>query len=321
MDYVNSGLIVLREPAAGTVRPLSRTLVVSGVARSGTSMVARVLFEAGVFMGEHHDDVVFEDHELNDCFGRADLAALDGLVRKRNRQFPVWGFKRPHLHVLGAEPIARLRHPLVVLTVRDPVAIAERNVISEHRDPVACLSEAAADVAEAMRFAAALTCPVLLVSYEKAIQNPRVFIDRLVEFCGLALQVAPERRDALALLVEPDRAAYRDSARRRFDGYLDRITDGVLHGWAWQEQFAEPLILTLFLDDAPVLHFAAADYRADLAASGIGDGRHAFAVDLSPFPVRPATRVGVRVEGCTFALNGSGNTALVLSRAALAPAD
>lgn len=312
MDFINSGLIALREPPPGTIRKLSRTLVVSGVARSGTSMVARVLAGGGVFMGEHHDEVVFEDHECNEYFGRNDLAGFERLVRRRNRQRPVWGFKRPHLHVHGPDVIASLRNPLVILTVRDPVAVAERNVISEHRDPVRCLSEATADLTAMVSFAASLPCPALLVSYEKAIQSPRALVDRLVEFCGLGLQVPPERRDALALLVEPDRPAYRASARRRFDGYLDRITGGVLHGWAWQQQVPEPLALTLFLDEAPVLDFTAADFRADLAAGGIGSGRHAFAIDLAGFAVRPETRVAVRVHDCTYALHRSGDPVAVL---------
>ena len=201
-------------------------------------MVARVLHGVGIFLGDRIDQVVFEDHEFAGTLDEAvlDLDRFKALVRDRNGRFPIWGFKRPHLHVHGALPVRLCRNPFVVLTVRDPVAIAARNVISEQRDSLLTLSAAIDDLQQMLHFANALDCPVMLISYEKAISRPEDFVTRLLEFCGLHLDdngLAP-----LLALVEPDRPAYVENTCRIFDGYIDGIRSNRLFGWAWQRGHA-----------------------------------------------------------------------------------
>ena len=302
----NRGLIEFHK-AHGSAQPSDvRTLIVSGAARSGTSMVARVLDAAGVPMGELLDDVVFEDHAFADLFSQptVDLDALDRLVRHRDRTHPVWGFKRPNLHPYGAGLVSRFRNPFLIVTLRDPVAIAERNATAEQIDLQAALSMAMDNLGETVRFAQAATCPVLLVSYEKAVRNPDRFVERLLEFCGLP--VPPAERERLRHLVEPDRPAYIEGARRMFGGYIDGIRGTVLSGWAYQRSLGQPLTLTVFRDDVAVADCIADHHRQDLADAGIDDGRHGFSIDLAGHGFLPASRVTVRVKDRTFELNNSG---------------
>ncbi len=312
IELTNKGLISLpgRRPLSRTQGP--RTLIVSGVARSGTSMVARILHAAGVPMGDELDDIVFEDHDFAVLFSQPvlDQAALDTLVRRRDEAHRVWGFKRPHLHPAGAAVISRFRNPSLIITLRDPVAIAERNAIAEQLDQRTALSMATDDLQEMVRFAQLLTCPVLLVSYEKALHDPERFVGRLLEFCGLPRSEAERRR--LGQLVEPDRPAYLEAARRTFEGYVDGIDGTILSGWAYQPMLLQPLTLTVFRDDTPVADCLADRHRQDLADAGIDDGRHGFSVNLAGCGFVPESRVTVRVKDRSFALNNSGASAAEL---------
>lgn len=315
MDLQNKGLISFQgAPARGLGASGTRTLIVSGVARSGTSMIARVLHGAGVFMGEDMDQIVFEDHAFALAFenGGLDAKALGRLRRTRDARHPVWGFKRPHLHVQGAAAVTAFRNPRVILTVRDPVAIAERNAIAEQRDPAHSLSAAMEDLQAMLCFAQGLTCPVLLVSYEKAVRQPARLISRLLDFCGIELEQAAQQR--LLGLVEPERPAYLQSARRRFDGYIDAIRDNTLTGWACQCDVPLPVTVTVFRDDVAVTECRADQLRQDLLQSGIGSGRHGFALSLDGLGFRNDSRVTVRIEGRNFALNKSGSTVATLRR-------
>ena len=309
MDLQNKGLISLRarQSKAGS-SSRTRTLIVSGVARSGTSMVARVLHGAGVFMGEDMDQIVFEDHAFALLFenGAFDVEGVARLRRARDARHPVWGFKRPHLHVQGVAAVSAFRNPRVILTVRDPVAIAERNAIAEQLDSAGSLAAAMEDLQAMLQFAQALTCPVLLVSYEKAVRQPAGFIARLLEFCGVEMD--PARQQRLADLVEPERPAYLQSARRRFDGYIDEIRNNTLTGWACQRDVPLPVTVTVFRDDVAVTDCKADRLRQDLLDSGIGSGEHGFGVNLGGLGFKNGSRVTVRIEGRNFELNKSGST-------------
>ncbi len=313
MDLQNKGLISFQGSQAGGIGASgTRTLIVSGVARSGTSMIARVLHGAGVFMGEDMDQIVFEDHAFALLFenGGYDAAAVARLRRARDARHPVWGFKRPHLHVQGTAAVAAFRNPRVILTVRDPVAIAERNAIAEQRDPANSLAAAMEDLQAMLGFAQALTCPVLLVSYEKAVRQPARFISRLLDFCGIEMEQTEQRR--LVGLVEPDRPAYLQSARRQFDGYIDEIRDNTLTGWACQRDVPLPVTVTVFRDDVAVTDCRADRLRQDLLRSGIGSGEHGFSLNLKGLGFKNDSRVTVRIEGRSFELQKSGSTVATL---------
>lgn len=313
MELRNKGVIRLNPSATrGDTASLERTLVVSGVARSGTSMVAGILQAAGVPLGERMDQVVFEDNDFAKVLEREpfDEKALQRLLRARDRRHPVWGFKRPHLHVHGARAVELCRNPHLILTVRDPVAIAERNAISEHRDPARVLTAAMQDLQDMLTFAESLHCPMLLVSYEKAVRNPAQFVRTLLEFCGLA--VADDMIDVLSAMVEPDRPAYIESARRVFDGHLDSVRRTVLIGWARQRLSQLPVVVTLFRDGVAVQDVVADRFRGDLKLSEGDEGLHGFEVDLRRHGFTARSVVSVRIQGRSFELSGSGSTVAAL---------
>lgn len=305
MDWLNDGAVIRRRRGEADGEA---SFVITGLARSGTSMLARVLLAGGVFLGEAADDVVHEDVEIGAALSSGDRERLKALIAARNGQHAVWGFKRPHLHaVMRPEELRLLRNPCLLVSSRDPVAVAQRNVISELLPDRQAVEEAARAQTALLDFAYAADCPVMLASYEKAVTMREAFIDRVIGFCGLAEMAS--RREAMLAAIEPNREAYRQAARRQYEGVIDQISEGVLTGWAREIGVADPVRLVLHVDGEAVAWFTADVWRPDLQAAGIGsDGRHGFAVNARPFLDHPDSVVAVYVEGRIHTLRKSGMT-------------
>lgn len=69
--------------------------------------------------------------------------------------------------------------------------------------------------------------------------------------------------------------------RAPLDGNVDAVTDGKVFGWAWdRDRPGDRLEVSVSHGGALMVKGLADQPRADLAGSGIGDGAHAFALDL-----------------------------------------
>lgn len=78
-------------------------------------------------------------------------------------------------------------------------------------------------------------------------------------------------------------------------GHVDAVADGKVHGWAWdRDRPAERLDVTVSVGDTVITSGLADLARPDLAAGGIGDGAHAFALDLPAGIDADAVTVTVR---------------------------
>ncbi len=73
-------------------------------------------------------------------------------------------------------------------------------------------------------------------------------------------------------------AALAEAPRPAVAGYVEAITATSALGWTWIPGRAEPLPVELRLGAKVVAEAVADGLREDLASSGVGDGRHAFAL-------------------------------------------
>lgn len=92
-----------------------------------------------------------------------------------------------------------------------------------------------------------------------------------------------------------------------YQGYLDPITHDKLIGWIWNpSKPSEHLRVEILLDGKLWTTRAAFRFRPDLERAGIGQGDHAFGIDLPPaiFDGQKHT-FEVRAEGAEFSLGGS----------------
>jgi hypothetical protein len=299
-SLLNSGVIVVRHPNTDP-----RTLIITGSQRSGTSMVAALLQRAGIFIGNETNDIVYEDEELDRVLRSGDAIALRRIICERDVAYRVWGFKLPMLcRDLPREHLAWFTNPHLIVTFRDPVAVAVRTAVSEYQDPIQSLRQAVADQNAVFAYVDTVDCPAILLSYEKALMMPDRFVDAVARFCGLRLD--PGIRSDLLSIVEPGRERYREGARRRFEGTVERIQGDALYGWCWLTQSEQPVALEVFADDRLVARVIADVARGDLRLAGIGDGRHGFMIPLQAITVGHDAVIRICVAGHGVEVPNSG---------------
>src|SRR4051812_38515818 len=96
-DLINKGFILdQRSEEKG------RTCIVTGLYRSGTSLVASVLQRAGLFIGSEINDIVFEDETINRILSAGLIETLPPIIGARNADHATWGAQ-------AARPLRRSR--------------------------------------------------------------------------------------------------------------------------------------------------------------------------------------------------------------------
>ena len=282
-----------------------RTFIVTGLHRSGTSLVASILQQAGLFIGSNVNDIVFEDEVIANALAACDTATLRRIIAERDAQHSRWGFKYPMLcAVLDPDQLSLFDKPRLIVTFRDPIAMAVRTALSEYRDPMQSLREVAADQTAMLAFVDRLACPNLLLSYEKALTFPQDFIATITRFCDLP-QTA-ELRGRLIALIEPNRQRYVAHARRRYEGVIEGVRGEHLYGWCRLSQSTEPVMLEVLVDDRVVTRLTAETFRQDLLDAGIGQGSHGFFIRLDALQAQPVSLIRVRVAHHGIELDNSG---------------
>ena len=98
------------------------------------------------------------------------------------------------------------------------------------------------------------------------------------------------------------------TANRTFEGHLEGVLDGRLYGWARHVGNLTPVLLDLVIDDRLAATFPAGEFRADLLAANLGNGNHAFFLDLDDFEVADNSVIRVRVNRRRFELTNSGRS-------------
>jgi hypothetical protein len=302
-DLVNKGVIVNRP--AGTTASGARTFIVTGLHRSGTSLIASILQQAGVFMGRQISDAVFEDEEMVATLHAGDLGALRHLIADRNANYGTWGFKVPVIYThLRPEQLPLFDNPHLIVPFRDIVSISVRKSLSEYKDTMHALREAVGQLDAMVTFLDSASAPSLLLSYEKAVLFRANFVDALMRFCGLPDNAA--LRGRLIDLIEPNRRHYIGHARQTFRGILEGVVDDWIHGWCQLIGDLAPVLLEVHIDGRVVTSMPADMFRQDLADAGIGEGRHGFRVDLRPFGPPPDAVIKIKVARWSDELENSG---------------
>jgi len=303
----NQGVIASSAPSGRKRSPQQKTLLITGLARSGTSMLAALLQAAGVWLGDHVYEPINEDAEITQMLEARDFTRLDALIARQNAKTAIWGFKVPDLHhFIQHDELQRFRNPHLIAIFRDPVAVAARNALSEHYEGTQAMIEATAAMHSLAQFIRASHAPFLFLSYEKALVFPRVFIDNVLAFCGLA----PDEDQRIDLLrhVQPNRNEYVATSKRSFEGNLEGVENGKLIGWARHIGHMAPVLLDLLIDDRLSATFHASEFRNDLLAAGMGNGNHAFSLDLPDQELSDASVIRVRFNSRTIELANSGKS-------------
>jgi hypothetical protein len=299
-QLINFGLLRTQEVEPND----TSTVIVVGLARSGTSMVAAVLKSLGVFMGKAIDNAVFEDREIARALDTGNVGQLREIIAARNAAHRIWGFKRPeayrHLDFL----CSLCRSPRVIATFRDILAISLRNNISMQTDPLTSLPSLTEQYGALVSEIRRLSVPCLLVSYEKALQFPGETTAEIARFCGLDPTEAEIA--AAAQGIENGNSKYVQAARLKYQGFVDRLVDGGLRGWVKVLHRDEIRVEVELLLDGRVIQQMRADlFRPDVKRAGYGDGKYGFLFKIDDTISRDSI-VDVRVLNSNISLQRGG---------------
>jgi hypothetical protein len=187
---LNSGIVALNRNAG---RPGPRTMIVTGHARSGTSMVAKTLHRAGIpmrvnepIMSPHYEDTEFIGL-LQAAIDQPPLQTkkLKRLIEARNAGHDDWGFKAPAALESMPYLLHHTRNPHVVVVFRDALATSLREHLAVDVDLLESFDSVLEYHSRILKFLRNTDVPCLLVSYEKALLNPHSFCRHLAQFAGL----------------------------------------------------------------------------------------------------------------------------------------
>ena len=277
--------------------PEERTFIVIGLARGGTTMVARLLDAFGVHMGDEADNPVVEDRRIAAAIEDGGDAAVRAVVADYDANHAVWGFKRPNVFRSLDPQILPFRNPHFVVVVRDPLAIANRNRISMFKDPLVDMADSVELMADLVRFVEAQRAhPMFLLSFDKSLMNVRSLVGDMAEFVGVEL-TQPLRRKALKS-IEVDNNNYLELSRA--DSFMGRITDatdGTVTGFFRYHHHDSNPPLEVYVDDEPVdADLRWFDTHIDRPNGKRFSGRYGFELQLNGVRLQPGDQVSVLVD-------------------------
>jgi hypothetical protein len=299
---INLGFHELR-PSTG---PVEKTVIVLGVARGGTSMVAGALSKLGVYMGDAITGVVFEDLTLSRAVERRDKHQVRQIINDRNQRFRIWGWKRPSSIDYIGNLESEFRNPIYVVVFRDIFSIANRNRLSMSIDVVSNMRRSLAEYLKIIEFLEQSKAPCMLVSYDKAINNKEGFVRYLARFVGIdneaSLRAAIES-------IQPASVKYLNASRNnRSMGCLDRVSADIVSGWAkWYHPGKDAVKVQLLVNGQELMRTQANEFREDVQMNGKQiTGRCGFSFFLpEQSRLQHGDEVRVRVIGDIYDLKNS----------------
>ncbi|MCP9835117.1 hypothetical protein KBY95_12395 [Cyanobium sp. Aljojuca 7A6] len=245
-SHQNSGFWLLNATAKDHYS--AGTVVVAGLGRSGTSMLAAVLKTAGICMGEQTAIGTHEDQQLATLLQPRKRRELRRLIEQRNQNYTLWGFKLPSRQILEPSLFSLLRRPYLVVIFRDILAIAGRRQISKGESLQCQLTQSLSEYRRLVRFLDRIDHPCLLISYEKALLDPDLLVDQLDHFLRLNLDNISKVACSASVQVSPD--IYRREVRQLqgWQGRLEEIQKDKIKGWAYVGQADAPAKVEIWIN-------------------------------------------------------------------------
>jgi len=188
--------IVRMYPGSGD-RPDRRTFVCFGVSRGGTSAVAGVMQRLGVYIGQDLPN----NYEDPDFVGKP-APKMKETIAARNDAHLIWGWKFPSAANYLENLIPSLVNPHFIIVHRDMVATMKAHMRWHKRTHQFAVHEILLQQQRNWYLAERWQVPTALVSYEKAILEPRIFVKEMAGFLGLPVPDA-EGMDAMADFLRP----------------------------------------------------------------------------------------------------------------------
>ncbi len=246
-----------------------KTLIVVGVARGGTSMVAGTLHHLGVFTGLKSASPVFEDIYLSSAIESKNFTQVKQIINEYNEKYKVWAFKRPSIINYLPELHGMFRNPIYLFIFKDLAAIAARNNISMKMEFIENLIKAQKDYQKIINFIQNnQNLNGLVFSYDKVIRYKVNFINILSKLINI--DISNEKFEKIKKFITPNPIEYLDKARiTKGKGNVDFIAHNRVSGWASYLYNSKSPKVELFINGKKVAEVEAKNFRKDLKDKGI----------------------------------------------------
>jgi len=179
---------VLRRHEYGTSH---KTVVVIGLPQGGTSVLAAVVDALGVPMARPGGLLFnFEGQEERPCVTDA-WEAWKAKAVAWNQRADAWGLKDTIIwRFTGGDVQSALRNPYFIIAQRDTAAIMQRraanHAVVQPQHLLSVIEQVVDQQAGLWRFVRELSdCPMLVVSYERALKDSETTCRLVTEFLGL----------------------------------------------------------------------------------------------------------------------------------------
>lgn len=289
---INKGIVVVQPQ---TEQP-QKTIIVVGVARGGTSIVAGALYHLGVPM-ERATSPVFEDMRLSAAFEKNSKEKFESVIKAYNEKHDTWAWKRPStLHQLS-RITRKVRNPHFIFVFRDMLSVANRNTISMNKGIQWGLQNAIDDYKKIIKFASKTKHPAVLISSEKVVKNKEEFVHALSEFCA----ITPSDNQLVAAqdFLTPNPTAYLQATRlglAKGDVDLKILQTGMLTGWACYALNNGEAKVEVIVNGKPIAELVADQFNENYKKPGVHPTGHCqFEFNLKEAGVTPQDAIEVKV--------------------------
>lgn len=240
-----------------------RPIIVVGTARSGTSMIAGALDKLGVFMGDQAKPPVYEDVRLSEAIEAKNIALSRQIIADYTSRNKMWGWKRPSSlnYLTGIDKL--FNQPCYVFVFKDILSIGLRNKISANSDLIENMLRVNLELHKMIRFLSEVDCYALLVSYDKALSEPKNFINSLISFYNID---ASDLQISNAInFIRKDPIDYLISSRvLNTNGRIDTVSQNTVEGWAFRKESNDPVQVDIYLNKKVIGKAIANLPRSDL---------------------------------------------------------
>lgn len=285
----------------------NKTVIVLGVARGSTSVIAGVLHKLGIFMGTGSRAPVYEDMRLSIAVENGNQDQIQEIVNDYNKKHAMWGWKRPSSinHIEGLNDL--FRAPIYICIFKDIFAIANRNHISMNIDLLDGMSRALSEYLKIVDFLGNKRPNALLISAEKIQTNKRAIIDEICKFVGIEELAGQKKRKAEAF-IEPVPKSYLTETRlTQKMGVVDKVTRKFVSGWAAKIGEETTVDVDIYVNDILRATVRANLLRKDVKQHGLHPtGLCGFRCDFKETAcINPADKISVRFSHGNAELNKS----------------